>query len=126
MSIALAVFVVVGFAWILHVLDLPTYAREAGQRGRASAAVLQDASMSDREKEAAMQDHAQRLFALLGILLGGSTLALGAPFGAVWLLDRAGVASFWRVLAVLERIDFLVGTVVVGGLGYALVQYLRQ
>lgn len=126
MTFSLAIFVVLGFAGILRGLRLPTYAREAGRRGSASASVMQDASMSDREKEDALQEHARRLFVLLGILGGGSLLALGAPFGLVWLLDQMGVASFWDVVAVLERIDFLVGTVVVGGLGYALVQYVRN
>ena len=126
MAFSLAVFVVVGFAGILRALRLTVYAREAGRRGRACTTVMQDASMSDREKENALQKHARRLFVLLGILGGGSLLALGAPFGVVWLLDWMGLASFWDVMSTLERIDFLVGTVLVGGLGYALVQYLRQ
>ena len=82
--------------------------------------------MSDREKEDALQGHARRLFVLLGILGGDCLLALGAPFGVVWLLGLMGLTSFWDVVAVLERIDFLVGTVLVGGIGYALVQYVRN
>lgn len=125
MTFALAAFVVVGFAGILHVLDLPAYARETGRRSQECTKILRDSSMDDRAKEEALQDQAQRLFALLGILGGGSLLAIGLPVGAVWVLDLVGIASVWDVFNMLERIDFLAGTVIVGGLGYALVQYLR-
>lgn len=126
MTFSLAVFVVLGFAGILHVLGLPSYAREAGHRGKRCTEILQDGSMSDREKEEALQSQAGRLFALLGILGGGSLLALGLPVGVVWGLDQLGLTSFWHVLGMLERVDFLLGTVVVGGIVYAVVQHLRD
>ena len=125
MTFALATFVVVGFAGLLHLLDLPTYAREAGQRGQKCTEIVRDSSMDDRAKEEALQNQARRLFILLGILGGGSLLAIGLPVGAVWILDLMGIASVWDVFNMLERLDFLAGTVIVGGLGYALVQYSR-
>ncbi len=125
MSLLWALLVVVGFAALLHICCLPAYAREAGRRGQDCLAVVRDDTMDDRAKEAALQDHARRLFVLLGILGGGSLLALGLPLGAVWLLDWGGVASFPRVWATLQRVDFLLGTVVVGTAGYLLVRRLR-
>lgn len=125
MSLLWALFVVVGFAALLHVCGLPAYAREAGRRGQDCLAVVRDDTMDDRAKEEALQDHARRLFVLLGILGGGSILALGLPLGAVWLLDWGGVASLPRVWATLERPDVLLGTVVVGTAGYLLVRQLR-
>ena len=125
MSLLWATFVVVGFAALLHLLRLPGYAREAGRRGRACLAVVRDETMDDRDKEDALQGHARRLFVLLGILGGGSLLALGLPLGAVGLLDWGGVASLERVWGTLERIDFLAGTLIVGTLGYLAFRYLR-
>lgn len=119
MSFLLAALVVVVFAAVLEGLDLPDRAREVGLRSRESLDALRDPSLDDREKEEALQAHSLRLFALLGILLGGSVLALGLPLGGVWLLDRAGAASFPRVLETLSRVDFLVGATVVGLLAWS-------
>jgi hypothetical protein len=126
MNLALAVFVVVGFAGTLELLNLPERARAVGQRSRDALAVLRDASLTDREKEEALQGHAQRLFALLGILAGGSVLALGGPLALVWGLERLGLGSFGAVLGILQRLDFLGATIVVGVLGYLLVRFFRS
>lgn len=118
MSFLLAALVVVVFALVLERLRLPDRARETGERARASLDVLRDPELDDREKETALQEQSLRLFGLLGILLGGSLLALGLPLLGVWLLELAGVSSLEAVLGVLERPDFLLATVVVGVGGY--------
>lgn len=118
MNLFLALFVVVGFAVTLEYLDLPDRARTVGQRSSRSLEVLRDSSLKDQEKEEILQRQSRQLFGLLGILVGGSALALGLPLGIVWLLGQLGVGSFWGTIGVLERIDFLVGVTVVGGLGY--------
>jgi len=51
---------------------------------------------------------------------------LGGPLAIVWGLEVIGVGSFMGTLAVLERIDFLVGVTVAGGIGYVLVRRLRS
>lgn len=114
MTWALAVAVVVVFAVVIERLDLPGRAREVGRRSRASLDVLRDPSLDDAAKEEALQEQAVGLFRLLGLLVGGSLLALGLPLGGVWLLELAGVASLASVLEVLERVDFLLGVTVVG------------
>jgi hypothetical protein len=126
MSILWAVMVVVAFAGTIESLGLPDCAREVGRRGLDCLDVLRDASRTDREKEAALQRHAKRLFVLLGWLAGGSGVALGVPLLLVWLLDVAGMASFADTLLVLQRIDFLVGTIAVGLGGYLLVRRFRR
>jgi hypothetical protein len=118
MNFALAVFVVVGFAATLEYLNLPDHARTVGNRSSDSLEILRDDSLGDREKEKALQSQSLELFRLLGILVGGSALALGLPLGIVWLLGQLGVGSFWGTIGVLERIDFLVGVTAFGGLGY--------
>ena len=125
MNLVLAVFVVVGFAVTIERLHLPARAREVGRHSTESLDVLQDDSMDDAAKEEALQDRSRQLFRLLGILTGGSILALGLPLGVVWLLGQGGIGSFDGTLAVLQRIDFLAGTTVVGLLAYFLVQQVR-
>lgn len=125
MNLALAVFVVIGFAGVLELLNLPTHARSVGERSQEAFSVLQDESLSDREKEEALQTHSGRLFLLLGILAGGSALALGGPLAIVWGAERLGLGSFSAVLGILQRLDFLAATIVVGLLGYLLVRQLR-
>lgn len=124
MNLALALFVVVGFAVIIEYLGLPDRARAVGRRSKTSVSVLQDDSMENTEKEEVLQEQSRQLFRLLGILLGGSILALGGPLVLVWLLERVGIGSFWGTLDVLERVDFLVGVTVAGLLGYLLVRRL--
>ena len=126
MSFVLALVVVVGFAATIEYLDLPERARTVGRRSSHALAVLRDGAMSDREKEEVLQRQARRLFELLGVLVGGSGLALGGPLAVVWLLEKVGIGSFWGTLAMLERIDFLVGVTVVGLVGYVIVRWRRE
>ena len=125
MNVVLAVFVVVGFAVTIERLHLPARARDVSRHSTASLNVLRDESLSDADKEAALQDRSRHLFRLLGILAGGSILALGLPLGIVWLLGQVGVGSFGGTLAVLQRVDFLAGTTVLGLLAYFIVQQAR-
>lgn len=126
MSLALAVGVVLGFAWLLHGLGLPERAAEVTRRSREGLSILGDPSLDDDEKERGLRRLARRLFALLGILVGGSALALAVPLAAVWALERAGVASLEAVLGVLERPDFLAATAVVGLGGWLLLGRARS
>jgi hypothetical protein len=104
----------VGFAGTIHSLNLVGCAREVSERGMDCLRVVRDASLADEVKETRLQRHARRLFVLLGTLAGGSTLALALPLSGVWLLGQMDVASFPSVLAFLQRLDFLAGTVVIG------------
>lgn len=126
MSLGLAVGVVAVFAVAIERLDLPDRAREVTRRSGECLAVLRDPATTDDAKETALRGHAVRLFGLFGWLAGGSALALGLPLAGVWMLDRAGLASWPGVLAVLQRLDFLAGTAVVGLLGFLVVRRLRR
>ena len=114
MSLALAVGVVLGFAGVLHLLELPARAAEVGRRSREALDTLRDRGLDDDAKERALRRHSLRLLVLMGNLLGGSALALGLSLGGVWLLDRAGLASLPAVWSVLESPGFLAVTVVAG------------
>lgn len=118
MSLAWAVFVVVVFAATVERLKLPERAREVTSRARDCLRVLRDPSMDDDAKQRALQRHALRLFVLLGVLLGGSVLGLLLPLGGIWVLERWNLASLSHVVGVLQRLDFLLVTVVVGIIAY--------
>lgn len=120
MSLVLAVLVAVAFAFGIDRLRFPDRAREVVERGLDCLEILRDRSMDEDEKSAGLQNHAIRLFGLVGIFLGGGLLALALPLGGVWVLDRAGVGSFAKVLAVLQSPAFLVAAFLVGTLAYVL------
>lgn len=122
MNVALAAVVVVVFALAIERLRLPRRAREVSRRAAECVALLGDPSLTDDAKEEALQGHAVRLLGLFGWLAAGSALALGVPLGVVWVLDRAGLASWPGVLATLQRLDFLAATLVLGVVGYVLVR----
>lgn len=126
MSFVWAVAVVLVFAFTIERLELPARGREVATRAADSLEVLRDPALSDDAKERALRRQAVDLFRLLGILVGGSVLALGLPLGGVWVLEQVGAASFASVIDVLERVDFLAGTFVVGILGYLAVRYGRR
>lgn len=116
MSLLLAILVVVAFAAVVQWTGLASRAAEAGRRARGSYAVVTDSSLTDEQKERRLKDEAPRLFGLLGLILGGSALALGLPLGLLWIGDRLGMVSLAAVMAILVRVDFLVAVTVVGAL----------
>ena len=126
MNVTLAMVVVVGFAAVLEWLRLPSHAKDVGQRSQDCLGILQNNSLTDREKENALQEQTKHLFRLLGILGGGSLLALGLPLGLVWGVTQLGMGTFSAVLSILQRLDFLAGTVIAGVIAYALVSTLRS
>lgn len=120
MSVLLALAVVVSFATILMRLGLTARVRETAARAKACLDALRDPTLDDDSKETTLKRESVRLFALSGVLAGGTLLALAVPLLGVWLLDRAGVASFDSVLSILGRVDFLIA-VTAGGLVLGLV-----
>lgn len=114
MSLFLAVLVVVVFAVVVQWTGVASRASEAVRRARGSYAVVADRSLSDEQKERRLKEEAPRLFGLVGLILGGSALALGLPLGLLWLGDRLGLVSLAAVMAILVRVDFLVAVTGVG------------
>lgn len=126
MAWALAGLVVILFAALLHRLRLPVRAKEVAARVVKCGQVLRDNALDDDAKARALRRQALRLFALFGILAGGSALALSLPLGGVWALDLAGVASLPDVLSVLARPDFLVAVSLGGAATYLVVRRLER
>ncbi len=126
MSLALAILVVIGFALILDRTGLLRYSAEAGSRARESLRLASDKSLGDDVKEERLQAEAVRLFGLLGRILLLGCLAGILPLGAVWLFGLFGVGSLSQVLLVLQRVDFILATAVVGGVGFWIARRIRH
>lgn len=118
MNVVLAVFVVVAFAFTIERLSLPDRAREVVRRSSDSLEVLRNPALTDATKEVRLRRESVSLFRLLGLLVGGSLLAIALPLLVVWLLAKVGVSSLDAVLSVLERIDFLATVTVAGTVLY--------
>jgi len=114
-TVAVALFVVLGFVVVVLKTDVVGHASHATERVRASVRVVRDPSLGDDEKERHLRRGAGALLGLFVRIAASTALALALPLAAVWLLDRAGVASWDAVTALLVRIDFL-GVVSVAGL----------
>lgn len=126
MTVLLAVFVVVTFAVTIDQLSLADRAREVGARSSDALGVLRDPALTDDRKEEALQRESIVLFKLLGVLAGGSLLALLVPLAVVWLLGQLGVSSLGEVLDVLERLDFLAAVTIVGTALFLIRRRLRS
>lgn len=109
---------VIVFALLLHLVRLVDRTRDVLAIGRESAATMRDATLSDEEKEKAVQRGALRLFGLLFVLLLGSAACLLLPLALIWLLEFAGLFSLRGVLGMLARWDFLLGGTILGIVSY--------
>jgi len=99
----LAAFVVLARAF-----GLTERSRKVLATTRESMAVMRAASMSDEQKEAALQSNAIALFKSFFTLSAGLAVAALLPAGVLWLGDRLGWLSFDRVLAVSLSPAFLI------------------
>jgi hypothetical protein len=113
-SVIGATLVVIAFAVLAHYIGLIDWTGEVTRHARKATAVLQNSALDDLAKEKAMQSAAIELFKLLGLLTGGSIIAVALPIAAVWLADAAGVLSFDAVMAMLIRWEFLLAATVIG------------
>lgn len=109
-----ALFVVAAFVGIAHLLRMVPRAQEVLARSRQAVADLRDPDLGEIERERAVQAHAGRLLLLFLILTASAAVALAVPFGAVALLDAAGVLSLDAVVDLTVSPAFLVGTIAGG------------
>ncbi len=114
MNVLGAVFCVVAFALLLHVVRLVERTRDVLTVSREATRVLQDSALTDRAKEVAVQRGALQLLRLLLVLVAGTLTCLLAPLAAIWLFQSAGLVSLDGVLALLARWDFLLTGSVIG------------
>ena len=107
-----AVPILVGFVAIIYALKLIPRGIETVAISKRAFADLRNSEIDDDAKEAAMQSHAKRLFALFFVLFFGGALALTLPAALIYFLDYLGVMSFDGVLDTTISWEFLVPTTV--------------
>lgn len=108
-----ALFLVIGFVFILKIAGLVEKATRVISISKQAFAVLRDAGMSDDEKEILMQDHAKQLALLFFLLTVGGIAAVFLPFAVIWAFDLAGWISVDAVLAVALSWPFITATSIV-------------
>jgi sulfotransferase family protein len=110
-----AVGLLAAFVFLGRAFGLTARSRTVLATTRESMSVMRTASMSDEQKEAALQAHAIALFKSFFTLSIGLAAAALLPAALLWLCDRLGWLSFERVLAVSLSPAFLVvsGVVVI-------------
>jgi hypothetical protein len=106
------------FVLVARALGLTERSRRVFATTRESMAVMRAASLTDEQKEAALQANAIALFKSFFTLSTGLAIAALLPATVLWLCDRLGWLSFDRVLAVSFSPAFLIasGAVVIATL----------
>lgn len=119
MNVVLAAAVAVVSALLIERLGIPDRVGDVVARARRCRGVLTDASLDDLEKERVLREESIRLFALFGLVAGGSVVAIGVPLAAVLGLEAAGVSSADAVVSTMVSPAFLAAAFGVGGLVWA-------
>ncbi len=109
MTVAAALFLVLGFLALLAALRVPPRAAVAIARARSAVADLRSTTMDDLEKEQAVQGHAKALFGAFLMITGLSAVALLAPAAVVWLLSSQGLVDFDAAVEATLSWPILVG-----------------
>ena len=120
MTWAAAAFIVLAFLALLQASGVVQRAGEVAQRSKQAIAVVRDRSMSDLEKEAAMQAHSKALFKQFLAITALAALALGAPIAVVAGMHAFGLVDFDAALDCTMSWQVLVGATVVGALALRL------
>jgi len=111
-SYAGAALVVAGFSWLLLRLGLVEQAREINVVLRTTAATVADRSLSDAQKERALQQQSKALFGRFARVTLGLLLALGVPILLVWLIGLTHLWSFEGAMAASISWPFLLAGLV--------------
>lgn len=93
-----AIFLVIGFAYLLKVFKLADKAMKTFELTKHSVSVFQDPSLSDLEKEKTMQQHTISLLKLFLSIVVGSFVALMLPTLVIYLFDLLGLVSLQETI----------------------------
>lgn len=125
-NFGLAIFVVASFGVLVNYLDLLSRIQSVKKRSEETVRILRDSTKNDREKQEALQYQSRKLFKLLGVFVGGNFIAIVFPLAVVWGLGQIDIGSLSGTLAVLSRLDFLLGVAVLGSLVYLILWRLKK
>jgi hypothetical protein len=103
-----AVFLVVGFVFLIKRFKLLGKTRDVVSISRHSMEVIRHPGLSDEIKEAKLQQDAKKLFRLFFILLFGGAAAILLPIGMVWLASLIHLVSLELVFDVVLSLPFII------------------
>ncbi len=107
-----AIFLVIGFVFVLKVLKLVEKSTRVVNISKQAVAELRDTELSEDAKEAAMQSHAVQLLGLFVLITIGGIAAIFLPLAIVWGLDRLQLVSLDGVLEVAFSWPFIIAATV--------------
>ena len=107
-----AIFLVIGFIFILKITGLVEKSTRVIGISKQAVAELRNAELSDDAKETAMQTHSKQLAGLFLLITIGGAAAIFAPFAVIWGLERLNLVSVDGVLGVALSWPFIAASTV--------------
>ncbi|MBA55062.1 MAG: hypothetical protein CMK89_11460 [Pseudomonadales bacterium] len=117
-----ALFALSAFIYLLKRLGVIAVSREVISLSTAVLSTMNDGSLSDLEKEKAMQAFSLRLFKAFFLIILGSALALLIPCSLLWGLDRLDWLSLDVVMTTSLSWPFLLVSLIMGCTGFYLMR----
>ena len=114
MSSLAALLLIVVFMLLLIVSKVPRHANRAFSRSRQALADMRSDTLTEEQKERAVQKHAIALFGSFALVTVLSIVALSLPAGVAWLLARAELLDFDATLAATLSWPVLLAATVIG------------
>ncbi len=103
-----AFFLVFGFVVLIRLFGLVNKSGEVVTLSRRSFEVIRNSTLSDEDKESALQKNTKLLIRLFFILTFGGITALLFPVGILWAFDQIGLISLKSVFSVATSPLFLI------------------
>jgi hypothetical protein len=110
MTFAGVAILVGGFVVLVKIFGLVEKSTEVFSVSRLALSDIQNPDLDDEAKEAALQQHAKRLFGLFFLLAIGGAAALALPAGLLFLLERMGLLSLSAVMTLTLSWEFLLAS----------------
>ena len=114
MSSLAALLLIVVFMLLLIVSKVPRHASRAFNRSRQALADMRSDTLTEEQKERAVQKHAIALFGSFALVTALSIVALSLPAGVAWLLARAKLLDFDATLAATLSWPVLLAATAIG------------
>lgn len=99
---------------LISLLRVPARAQAVAARSRQALTDMRSKSLSEIEKEHAVQAHARSLFGSFFVITLLSAIALGIPVGLIALLASYDVVDFDAVMAATLSLPILIAATVIG------------
>jgi len=109
-----SIIIVLLFIALFKLFRLLPISQEAISHARDAVLIVQDTSLSDRQKEKLTQQSALKLFKSFVLITVGGSASVFLPVIVIWLISYVGLMSFEQVLENTLSVPFLVGSSVMG------------